>query len=209
LTVRIVQKFPTCIRWTHWINFPLLFLMIWSGTLIYWANDVYWFFYPSWFYKMFNIGHRLAEGMAIHFFIMWLFMINGVVFLAYLFWSGEWRVLFPDKQCFRDAPLVALHDLGLRKELPPQGKLNAAQRITYTAVLLMAMGSVLSGFAIYKPTQLWWLVGMMGGYQIARVLHFVLTIGYVAFFFVHVGQVIKTGWNCFRAMITGFEVENP
>ena len=29
------------VRWLHWINFPLLTLMIWSGLLIYWANSVY------------------------------------------------------------------------------------------------------------------------------------------------------------------------
>jgi hypothetical protein len=34
-------KHPRAIRWAHWINFPLLMLMLWSGLLIYWANDVY------------------------------------------------------------------------------------------------------------------------------------------------------------------------
>ena len=38
---RIVKKHPLAIRWFHWINFPVLALMIWSGTLILWANDVY------------------------------------------------------------------------------------------------------------------------------------------------------------------------
>jgi hypothetical protein len=33
------QKHPLAIRWFHWVNFPLLFLMIWSGLMIYWAND--------------------------------------------------------------------------------------------------------------------------------------------------------------------------
>ena len=35
------QKHPLAIRWFHWINFPVIFIMIWSGLLIYWANDVY------------------------------------------------------------------------------------------------------------------------------------------------------------------------
>ena len=34
-------KHPRAIRWFHWINVPLLGAMIWSGWLIYWANDVY------------------------------------------------------------------------------------------------------------------------------------------------------------------------
>ena len=35
---KIVPKHPLAIRWMHWINFPVLFTMIWSGLLIYW-ND--------------------------------------------------------------------------------------------------------------------------------------------------------------------------
>jgi hypothetical protein len=38
---RLQSKHPRVIRWLHWFNVPLLALMIWSGLLIYWANDVY------------------------------------------------------------------------------------------------------------------------------------------------------------------------
>jgi hypothetical protein len=38
---RLEKKHPLAIRWFHWINFPALAVMIWSGALIYWANDVY------------------------------------------------------------------------------------------------------------------------------------------------------------------------
>ena len=71
----------------------------------------------------------------------------------------------------------------------------------------MGIGSILSGLAIYKPIQLGWLCAIMGGYKLARVIHFALTIGYVLFFLVHIIQVILAGWNNFRAMVTGFDVE--
>jgi thiosulfate reductase cytochrome b subunit len=70
----------------------------------------------------------------------------------------------------------------------------------------MGVGSLLTGLAIYKPVQFSWLTWMLGGYQAARWEHFWLAIGYVLFFLVHVGQVIKTGWNNFRGMVTGYEV---
>ncbi len=41
MEVALKQKHPLAIRWFHWINFPVLMLMIGSGLLIYWANDVY------------------------------------------------------------------------------------------------------------------------------------------------------------------------
>ena len=31
---RLEKKHPLAIRWFHWLNFPLLALMLWSGTLI-------------------------------------------------------------------------------------------------------------------------------------------------------------------------------
>src|SRR5215467_8910347 len=38
---RLESKHPRAIRWMHWINVPVLGMMIWSGLMIYWANDVY------------------------------------------------------------------------------------------------------------------------------------------------------------------------
>ena len=39
---RIVEnKHPLAIRWFHWVNFPVLAVMIWSGLLIYWAYHPY------------------------------------------------------------------------------------------------------------------------------------------------------------------------
>ena len=195
----IVKKHPLAIRWFHWINFPVLAVMIWSGLLIYWANDAYKIgfgsttllkFFPDSFYKALNVPFRLSEGMAYHFVFMWLFFLNGIAYVLYTIFSGEWRLLMPN-----------------RKGKPVQGKYNGAQRIAYTAIILMGIGSILTGLAIYKPVQLYWLCNLMGGYKMARILHFALTIGYVLFFLIHIFQVIMAGWNNFRAIITGFEVE--
>lgn len=212
---RLEAKHPRAIRWMHWFNVPLLFGMIWSGLLIYWANDVYriglggttlFHFFPKGFYQTLGLDHRLAEGMAWHFALMWLLAINGVCYVAYLFLSGEWRHLAPDRRSLRESVDVVLHDLHLRKAAPPQGKFNAAQRIAYSGIILMGGGALLTGLAIYKPTQFSWLTNLLGGYEWTRWEHFWLASGFVAFFVIHIAQVIKTGWNNFRAMVTGFEV---
>lgn len=207
---KLKLKHLLAVRWFHWINLPLLFLMIWSGVLIYWAFPIYSIgplhFFPKWFYSAFNIEQRLAEGMALHFFFMWFFVINGIAYVTYTFASGEWRFLVPrSRSAFRDAWQVVLHDLHLRKELPTQSKYNAAQQITYSAIIVMGALSVLSGLAIYKPAQLPWLAMLFGGYQGARCTHFVLTAGYVLFFVIHVVQVAIAGWNNFRSMVIGYE----
>ena len=203
-------------RWFHWLNFPILGIMVWSGTLIYWAFDTYkitWGsktllkFYPQSVYDLLHIPFRLAEGMAFHFVFMWLFFINGLLYVIYTSISGEWRYLVPRRGAFKEAWLVLLHDLHIRKQAPPQGKYNAAQQIAYTAIIIMGIGSLLTGLAIYKPIQFYWLAWILGGYEWARLEHFTLTIGYVLFFLVHIAQVIRAGWQNFSAMVTGFEVK--
>ena len=212
---KIVKKHPLAIRWFHWLNFPILALMIWSGLLIYWANSVYkisignteiFHFFPDNFFKALHIPFRLAEGMNWHFAIMWLFFFNGLLYVLYIAFSGEWRHLLPGKKSFGEAWQVLKYDLHLSKQHPPQIKYNGAQKITYTAVIVMGLGSLITGLAIYKPVQFNFLRWLCGGYSMARAEHFILTIGFVLFFLVHILQVIKTGWNNFQSMITGVEV---
>jgi thiosulfate reductase cytochrome b subunit len=206
--MQIHEKHSAWLRWNHWLNFPILTVMVWSGVLIYWSNDVYPFFFPAWFYSFFHIKQRLAEGMAIHFTIAWLFAINSVAFLIYLFGSGHWRELFPDRQTARDLWPTILRDLGFRaREVAPE-KFNAAQKFTYTGVIGLGFVEFLTGFAIYKPVQLRWLTFLFGGYDAARAIHFIVMVFFVAFFFLHILQVARAGWNAFRAMIVGFEVSN-
>ena len=212
---QLEKKHPLAVRWMHWLNFPLLTLMIWSGMLIYWANPVYaiWIgnyelfkFFPPWFNDFFGIPFRLAEGLQLHFFFMWLFTINGVIYVVYTIVSGEWRAIVPVPSSLKRAPLVALHDARIVKNKQPQGKYNDAQRIAYTSVIVMGVLSLLSGLAIYKSLQLAWLTAAFGGYEWARWIHFWLTVAFVAFFAVHVIQVILAGWSNFRSMITGYDI---
>ena len=222
--VTIEYKHSLATRWMHWINFPLLFLMIYSGILIYWADSqheglhahqVYrigvgnWTifrFFPRWFYNTFHLKFQLAQGLAYHFFFMWFFALNGLAYVGYTLVSGEWRNLVPTRDSLKGSVDVVFHDLGLSKRLPPEQKFNHAQRIAYTGVVLMGAGSLLTGLAIYKPSQLHLLTSLLGGYEMARWFHFCLTLSYVGFFIVHIAQVIRAGWNNFRSIITGYQI---
>jgi len=104
MALRLERKHPRAIRWFHWINFPLLTLMIVSGVLIYWANPIYRIGFGSQtllkmtvaqpIYQKLHIDHRLALGMAWHFFFMWAFALNGLLYVLYTAISGEWRSSF-------------------------------------------------------------------------------------------------------------------
>lgn len=212
----IAEKHPLAVRWFHWINFPVIMVMIWSGMLIYWAHDIYAIsigtttvvrFFPDWFYHLFDLNGRLADGMAYHFTFAWFFAINGVLYVVYMLVSGEWRFIVPEKSSFGEAWKVLLNDLFIKKYEHKKTKFNGAQRIAYTSIILMGMGSLLTGLAIYKPIQLSWLAAILGGYEAARLEHFCLTMGFCGFFFIHLMQVLRAGWNNFRAMVSGFELE--
>jgi len=208
--LQLVEKHPRAIRWMHWVNFPVLSVMIWSGLLIYWgdsippyqhAHQVYrigigsWTLvrlFPDWFWNLLNAPYQITTGLGWHFLFMW-------------------RVLWPKRSNFIDALWVTLYDMHVpaarRRGMPAQGKYNGAQKIAYTAVVLMGAGSLLTGLAIYKPTQVHWLTTMLGGYEMARWEHFWLTMSFCGFFLVHVVQVVLAGWNNFRAMVSGYEIQ--
>jgi len=203
--VEIVEKYSRWVRYCHWLNVPFLFIMIWSGLLIYWANDAY-VKLPDAVYQALFLDHRLAEGMGWHFAIMWLFAFNGVVYVSYLLVSGEWREIVPMRRSFRDALDVVRHDLGLVPALPPQpGKLNGAQRFAYTGALALGALVVTTGVAIYKPVQAQWLTEALGGYPAARFEHFVCMVLLLGFIFIHLVQVFRAGWANLRGMIAGFD----
>ncbi len=224
-SIRLERKHLLAIRWMHWINFPVLFVMMWSGLLIYWndSDNAYMYahrvyrigighftlfrFFPDWFYNLLHVPYHVTQGLGYHFFFMWIFGINGVLYVAYLWRSKEWRFMAPERTSLRDAIRVTLVDLHILKGLPPQTKYNGAQRIAYSSVIVMSAGMLATGLAIYKPTELHYLTSALGGYEMARWLHFWLTMSLLGFFFIHVAQVILAGWNNFRAMVSGYEIQ--
>jgi thiosulfate reductase cytochrome b subunit len=79
---------------------------------------------------------------------------------------------------------------------------NAAQRAAYLGAILLAIGLILSGLAIWKPVQLYWLGALMGDYEGARLLHFFCMTGIMLFVLVHVAMVALVP-KTFLTMITG------
>jgi len=207
-----LARHPLVFRILHWLDVPTMSIMLWSGLLIYWAYDKYsitifgytlFKFFPNSWYKALGVDHELSVGLAWHFAFMWLFTLIGVGYSIFLLASGYWRRVVPTLHDFLTAPKATLQDLGILKGHPEETPYNSPQKIAYFGTLVAGWVMGLSGWAIYKPIQLWWLCAAMGGYEWARAWHFCGAIYLVLFILVHVLQVIRAGWRSFLGMVTG------
>ncbi len=193
---------PVIIRLTHWINFIALGIMVTSGLRIYNASPEFGFTVPP----ELTLGGWLAGARQWHFLGMWLFVLNGLIWILYnlLAKHGRQTTLFRWRDRTGILPMV-LYYLRIRKEHPPTKKYNALQKLAYTSVPLLAIGGIMSGIAIYWPVQFSSLGSLFGGYDTARGLHFFFMMTLVLFFIGHLVMVAIAGWDNFVSIITGWK----
>jgi thiosulfate reductase cytochrome b subunit len=187
---------PLVVRVTHWLNAVAMVCMIMSGWQIYNASPLFGFSFPRWA----TLGGWLGGAIAWHLAAMWLLAASGLVYLAYGIVGRHFmRSFLPirPREVWRDLKEALAFRLVHRL-----GAYNAVQRLFYVAVLLFAVLAVLSGLGLWKPVQFQTMVGLLGGYEVVRRIHFVAMAGIVGFLIVHlalVAVVPSTLW----AMITG------
>tara|TARA_R110000868_G_scaffold91999_4_gene254967 strand:- start:25370 stop:26014 length:645 start_codon:yes stop_codon:yes gene_type:complete len=187
---------PLIVRLTHWVNAFAMVLMIGSGWRIYNASPLFDFMFP----RSITIGGWLGGALQWHFAAMWLLVANGLVYLAYGLWSGHLnRAMLPvSPKAFWDDTVAALK-FKLAHSL---GTYNAVQKVLYLGVIALGVLVVLSGLAIWKPVQFHLLTSLFGGYEGARIVHFLCMSGIVAFIFVHLALVLLVP-STLLPMITG------
>jgi thiosulfate reductase cytochrome b subunit len=188
---------PVWVRITHWINAVALFMMITSGWRVYNASPLFRFEFPP----TISLGDGLADGLLWHFAAMWLFVVNGFVYVTLGLATGRFRrKLLP----VRLADVA--HDIGAALT----GKLshddlsvyNAVQRLLYIGVILAGVLAVVSGLSIWKPVQVQELTATFGGYDAARYVHFFAMAAIAAFLVIHISLAILVP-KSLRAMILG------
>ena len=172
--------------------------------------------FPSWLTLP---GDRwLAMGRRWHFFFAWVFVINGLLYLAYSIASRHLtRDLVPGVKEWRTVGQSIKDHLRFRHPTGEAAKhYNVLQKITYLFVVFVLLPLVvLMGLAMSPWLNSLWpgWVDLVGGRQTARTLHFVAAWALVAFVLIHVFEVIISGvWNNLRSMITGVyrvRIEEP
>jgi len=199
---------PGLVRATHWINAVAMVIMIGSGWRIWNSSPIFDFSFPT----AITVGgdpamsqdvHNelgLASALQWHFAGMWLLVTNGLVYVTYGVLSGHFRHAF-----FPVGPAAFVRDAfaALTFRLPHQfGVYNAVQKTLYLGVLAAGVVMVLTGLAIWKPGQFQELTWLFGGFDTARLVHFLGMTAIVLFLIVHISLVAIVP-KTLPTMITG------
>ena len=200
------------VRITHWVNAVALVIMVGSGLRIFNAYPAFarrgetFCCYP-WEHK--SIPNKLTFGGWLggarnwHFAMMWVLVVNGLIYLGFIYLHGEWRDVFPRKSFPRDALAMISYYLFIKKHHPVQGKYNALQRGTYFILPIIGAIAVITGIAIWKPVELQWLTNLMGGYVWARYWHFLAMVALVALSAIHIFMVFTVDPYALQGMTIG------
>ena len=152
----------------------------------------------------------LSMGRHWHFFFAWLFVINGVGYVAYAIFSGHLtRDLLPRREELRNIGRSIKNHLLFRHETGEAAKrYNVLQNLAYLTVIFGLIPLVIVAGLAMSPRLDAVIPGwieLLGGRQSARTLHFLAAAGILLFVLVHVFEVLINGvWNQLRSMVTGW-----
>jgi thiosulfate reductase cytochrome b subunit len=190
------QRHPLTRRVFHWVMALSILAMIGSGWRIYNASPIFDFTFPEWMTLGGDVWVALARhgdpgvasAIAWHFAAMWTLVVSYLLFVAWGIATGHfWRDFLPvgPISFFRDFIAAAMFRLDHHL-----GEYNAVQKVAYLGVLTLVAVMILSGIAIWKPVQTYPLELLFGGFQGARLVHFIVMSGIVLFILVHVGLTL-------------------
>src|SRR6266481_887129 len=175
---------PAWLRLSHWLNAVAASVLVLSGWRIYNASPVFSFSIPN----QITLGGWLGGALLWHFAAMWILFINGLAYLGINLLSGRLKTKF-----FPISLRELMGDIfaALKGKLAHDNlaKYNAVQKLAYLFVIVDTALLIMSGLVLWKSVQFPLLREWMGGYDNARIIHFVAMAGLVAFTVVHVVMV--------------------
>lgn len=189
------QHHPLVLRVAHWAQALAILVMVGSGWRIYNQEPILPFRFPVALTLGGEIKNTLtrnndpgvANAIAWHFAGMWLLLAAFLLYVGYGVLSGHFkRDLLPvgPKSFLKD--FIAAATFKLPHTL---GVYNAVQKAFYWGVVGAISMMLISGLAIWKPVQFGWITALMGGFQGARIVHFLFMAALVGFLLVHLALV--------------------
>jgi thiosulfate reductase cytochrome b subunit len=202
------QRHPLTRRIMHWVMALSILIMIGSGWRIYNASPIFDFRFPDEITLGGDVETALAwhgdpgvaTAIAWHFAAMWLLAVSYLLFVLMGVLSDHFRRDFLPiglRAIARDMAAALTFKLGHRL-----GEYNAVQKFAYLGALTAVAVMIVSGIAIWKPVQSYPLELLFGGFQGARLVHFIGMAGILFFLIVHVGLTLLVP-RTLLAMVVG------
>lgn len=178
---------PLWLRLMHWANAFAVVILIMSGWRIYNATR---FLHLSvagvtLFPNGWTLGGWLGGALQWHFAAMWILFLNAILYavvsIATRRFSRQFlpigpRSLWVDIQAFVKGQLS---HADIRHY-------NTIQKLAYLFVMADIVVLICSGLVLWKSVQFPILREVLGGYEGARLVHFLAMTGMLAFVLVHV-----------------------
>jgi thiosulfate reductase cytochrome b subunit len=229
LSSPVPEGMPAFVRWAHLLTFFFLVLIVRSGlqvladhprlyTRVHCTPGKEWLRFRGpvptdrvWTAKEDTItlsplvglpGGRHTIGVARHWHFIFdiLFVLTGIVYVAFLF-STPWlyRILPTNVSIVPAAASCAVTYLSLHLPSGASGffRYDALQQLTYFSVIfILAPLAILTGLAMSPAldNRFRWYARLFGNRQIARSIHFLVMISFVLFFIGHMALVALTGF---------------
>jgi thiosulfate reductase cytochrome b subunit len=199
--------FPWWARWTHFLNFFLMALIIRSGYQVRTQQK------PPAFWTPKRGGKKISINLWLHQSLDILWLANGLIFVVLLFVSGHWMRIVPTSwEVFPNALSALLQYMTL--DWPAENgwvNYNSLQQIMYFLVVFVATPlAVITGV---RMSELWpknaKVLNKVYPVEAARAIHFPTMLFFVLFIIIHVFLVLSTGaLRNLNHMYSGTDVVN-
>ncbi len=199
--------FAAWARWTHFLNFFLIVLIIRSGLLVRQQQK------PSAYWTPRKGGKKVSIYLWLHTSLDILWLVNGLVFVVLLFATGHWARIVPTSwEVFPNAASALLQYMML--DWPTENgwvNYNSLQQLMYFIIIFVAAPlAAITGARLSE----WWpknteRLNRVYPAPLARALHFPTMLFFVAFILIHVFLVLATGaLRNLNHMFAGTDVVN-
>lgn len=183
-------------RLWHWLQFILIFMLLLTG------------FEVNGFYSLFGF----ETAVNVHNFVGLTWLISFLVFLFWLFTTGEWKQYIPTTRKLFEVGIFYAYGIFKGESHPypkkKEAKHNPLQRLAYLGLASTLLPlQMLTGFLYwgYNSWETWGLSGL--NLQVVAFIHVALGFIILQFVIVHV-YMTTTGHNVtahMKTMITGWE----
>lgn len=200
---------PLPVRIWHWINALGFLLLIITGAQIRFAEQ---------------LGlMSFKTAVQIHSWTGFILLVNYFIWLIYYLFTGKlfkiyippfWRPVDFIKRSIRQAKYYG-YGIMVGDKNPhhatPDNKFNPMQQMAYLSIMIILIPvQIITGLMLWDPEFFSGLISLIGGIQIATLIHTALWVFFSAFIIVHfyLASLGHTPTAHFIAMITGYEEEH-